>query len=381
MLRCLLFITLNLLASLSLAVDLHYYLGTENAYARKVPTPEAHLGFQIGSRHLYHHEVLSYCQQLAEHSPRVKLVEYARSHGQRPLIYLLITSPANHQKLDAIREQHLKLADPENSPSLELDSLPAVIWMGYGVHGNEPSATNAAPVVAYHLAAGKGKAITDLLENTVILLDPCLNPDGFERFAHWANNFRGNIANPDPQHREHRESSPTGRTNYYWFDLNRDWLPTQHPESQGRLAVYHQWLPNVVLDYHEMGGDSTYFFQPGVPTRMHPLTPASNLELTRRFAQYHANALDRLGSLYFTEERFDDYYMGKGSTYPDLHGAIGILFEQASAGDKSRPTVKVNSSFTLPYAIKFVLPSRALKPRTNIAWIYSNISATFTGTL
>ena len=121
-----------------------------------------------------------------------------------------------------------------------------------------------------------------------------------------------------------------GRTNYYWFDLNRDWLPLAHPESQGRLKLFHQWKPNVVLDFHEMGGTSTFFFQPGIPARTNPLTPATNRELTKRMAIEHAKAMDSANELYFTEEQYDDFYMGKGSTYPDLHGAVGVLFEQGS---------------------------------------------------
>jgi hypothetical protein len=221
--------------------------------------------------------------------------------------------------------------------------------MGYGVHGNEPSASNVAPLVAYHLAAGMGETHQSLLRNLVVLLDPCLNPDGFERFAHWANQTRGRVASADPEHREHQEPWPRGRTNYYYFDLNRDWLPAQHPETHGRLAIYHQWKPNLVLDFHEMGSNSTYFFQPGVPRRNHPLIPATNLELTRGLARYHARALDRLGSLYFTEEQFDDFYPGKGSTYPDLHGGVGVLFEQASSRGQVQETShgKITFAFTI----------------------------------
>ena len=300
-------------------------------YDPQIPTPREYLKFDIGERHLQHHELIGYLTKLAELSPRVTLSEYARSHGRRPLIMLTITSPENHARLDAIREAQLKLADPSQTGDVELADLPAIINMGYGIHGNEPSASNVVPLVAYHLAAGRGEAHERLLQDLVILIDPCLNPDGFDRFAHWANNHRGMVLNPDPRHREHQEPWPSGRTNYYWFDLNRDWLPAQHPESQGRLTAYHKWKPNVVLDFHEMGTDSTYFFQPGAPTRNHPLIPPQTVELTRRFAEFHAAALDRVGSLYFTEERFDDFYVGKGSTYADLHGAVGILFEQASS--------------------------------------------------
>lgn len=190
-----------------------------------------------------------------------------------------------------------------------------VVYLGYSIHGNEASGSNASLLVAYHLAAVRGAEIEDLLARLVILIDPSLNPDGLGRFAHWANMHRGRELVADREHREHREGWPNGRTNHYWFDLNRDWLLAQHPESRARLAQFHRVRPNVLADFHEMGSDSTYCFQPGVPTRQNPLTPARNLELTHRLADFHARARDRAGSLYFTEERFDDFYFGKGSTY------------------------------------------------------------------
>ncbi len=295
-----------------------------------IPTPESYFGFDIGFRHLSHAQVAGYVKALASASDRISIQQYAETHGGRPLLLLTITSPENRNRLNEIRKSHRMLAKP-NADRIELENLPAVINMGYGVHGDESSATNCAPLVAYYLAAAKGKEIEQWLNDCVILLDPSLNPDGFNRFANWANRYRGRTLNPDPQHAEHNQMWPPGRVNYYWFDLNRDWLPLVHPESRGRMKWYHQWKPNVVLDFHEMGTQSTYFFQPGIPERTNPLTPARNQELTRKFATFHAKELDKRGSLYFTQERFDDFYMGKGSTYPDLHGCVGILFEQASS--------------------------------------------------
>ncbi|HJN08154.1 MAG TPA: M14 family metallopeptidase [Pirellulaceae bacterium] len=319
-------------------------------YDPAIPTPRSYLGFEIGERHIQHHQLVGYLRQLASVSDRVTVAEYARSHGRRPLIMLTITAVKNHQEIESIRKRHLRLADPARSAKVAIKPLPAVINMGYSVHGNEPSGGNVAPLVAYYLAAATGEQHQALLDNVVVLMDPCLNPDGFERFAHWANNHRGAVPNPDPNHREHREPWPSGRTNYYWFDLNRDWLPAQHPESQGRLAMYHRWKPNVVLDFHEMGTDATYFFQPGVPARNNPLTPSRTFKLTRQFARHHAAALDGIGSLYYTEERFDDFYMGKGSTYPDLHGAVGILFEQASS--RGHLQESVNGPVSFPFTIR-----------------------------
>jgi hypothetical protein len=310
------------------AEDLGYFLPEDVEYDPKFKSPQEFFGFGIGERHLQHFELIAYLRHLSN-SPRVKWVDYGKTHGNRPLCVLQISSAKNIKEIDSIRESHLSFVDPDSDADPK--TVPAVIWMGYGVHGNEPSASNAAALLAYHLIAGKSKQHGRILSSCVILLDPCLNPDGFDRFANWANAHRGKIANSDPQHREHNEQNPTGRTNYYWFDLNRDWLPLQHPESQGRAKLFNQWRPNVVLDYHEMGANSSYFFQPGVPSRSNPWTPDSNLELTRVFANYHAKALDKIGSLYFTEEKFDDFYIGKGSSYPDVRGSVGILFEQASA--------------------------------------------------
>ena len=303
------------------------------AFDDSIPTPREFLGFDIGYRHLSHAQVAGYVRKLAEVSDRFSVKQYGSTHGGRPLLMLTITSQQNRERLDEIREAHRKMTKPngDDGEPESFDSLPAIINMGYGVHGDEPSATNTAPLVAYYLAAAQGDEIDQWLNDCVILLDPSLNPDGFNRFANWANRYRGVVLNPDPAHAEHNQMWPPGRVNYYWFDLNRDWLPVVHPESQGRLNNYHQWKPNVVLDFHEMGTNSTYFFQPGIPQRTNPMTPARNQELTRLFASYHAKDLDKRGSLYFTQERFDDFYMGKGSTYPDLHGCVGILFEQASS--------------------------------------------------
>ncbi|MFK7768724.1 MAG: M14 metallopeptidase family protein [Mariniblastus sp.] len=295
-----------------------------------IPTPKQFFGFDIGFRHLTHAQVADYVRKLSESSDRITHDQYATTHGGRPSLMLTITSKSNREKLKKIKQSHRQLTKT-NSDKINIDDLPAVINMGYGVHGDEPSATNCAPLVAYYLAAAKGPEVEKWLDSCVILLDPSLNPDGFNRFANWANRYRGKTLNADPQHAEHNQMWPPGRVNYYWFDLNRDWLPLVHPESRGRLNWYHQWKPNVVLDFHEMGTNSSYFFQPGIPERTNPLTPARNQELTRKFAEFHGKALDKIGSLYFTQERFDDFYMGKGSTYPDLHGCVGILFEQASS--------------------------------------------------
>ena len=228
--------------------------------------------------------------------------------------------------------------------------MPVVTYMGFSIHGNEPSGSNASLLVAYYMAAAEGPEIDNMLRNSVVLLDPSFNPDGLNRFATWANMHKSQNINPDPADREYSEVWPGGRTNHYWFDLNRDWLPLQQPESQNRIAKYHLWKPNVLTDHHEMSTNSTFFFQPGVPQRTHPLTPELNQELTAKIGEYHANALDSIGSLYFTKEGYDDFYYGKGSTFPDINGGIGILFEQASSRGHAQESD--HGVLTFPFTIK-----------------------------
>jgi len=169
------------------------------------------------------------------------------------------------------------------------------------------------------------------LNDTVVLIDPAINPDGLDRFTTYVNNHRSMVTVTDPNDMSHNEIWPNGRTNHYWFDLNRDWLLLTQPESRARIAQFQAWQPHIVTDHHEMGPSATFFFQPGVPERTNPLIPKRNVELTTRIAEYHAKALDAVGQPYYSKESFDDFYPGKGSTYPDLHGSIGILFEQARA--------------------------------------------------
>jgi hypothetical protein len=291
-------------------------------------SPADFFGFPIGSRHLRHDQVHAYFQYLAEHSDRAKAIPYGQTHGRRPLSVLAISDAGHIKQLDLQRNKRSELTTG-NVAKVPDDSL-LVMYLGYSVHGDEASAMNAAPLVAYHLCSSLSDEAGAWLKQGIYLVDPALNPDGIDRFANWANENRGRFPSPQGIDREHIQPWPGGRTNYYWFDLNRDWLPLAHPESRGRLRLFHQWKPNVVLDFHEMGGTSTYFFQPGVPARTNPLTPRRNQELTQQLAIEHAKALDDANELYFTKEQFDDFYMGKGSTYPDLHGAVGILFEQGS---------------------------------------------------
>ncbi|SHF94104.1 Zinc carboxypeptidase [Fodinibius roseus] len=308
-----------------------YYLPQDVTYDSSVPTPEEVLGTVPGQWHVRHDQLVQYMRAVAGASDRVTLHEFGKTHEDRTLLYLTVTSPENHSNIEEIRRDHLALTDPNRSGELNTETMPVVLYMGYSIHGDEPSGSNASMLVAYHLAAAQGTEIEQKLANSVVILDPSLNPDGLNRFASWANTHKSKNVVSDPNSLELNQRWPGARTNHYWFDLNRDWMLVQHPTSQGRIDNFHRWMPNILTDHHEMGTNSTFFFQPGIQSRTHPITSQENQDLTKAIAEYHADKLDREKRLYYSQESYDDFYYGKGSTYPDVNGGIGILFEQGSS--------------------------------------------------
>lgn len=326
----------------SFSLDLNYYLTNVDEYNQKIATPEAILGFQVGGWHATPSQIERYFQYLSDNSPRVKVEITGYTHEKKPLMLVYISSAENIKNLEQIRKRHLT--------GDKSDSTPNITWMGYSVHGNEASGSNASLLFGYHFASANDEKTKQQLSQQVIILEPMLNPDGLARFAHWVNMYRSKSPNADPKTMEHNEVWPQGRTNHYWFDLNRDWLLLQHPESQARVRQFHRWRPHVLTDFHEMGTNSSYFFQPGVPSRQNPLTDEDNYKMTATIAKFHAKSLDDIGSLYYSKENFDDFYYGKGSTYPDAHGSVGILFEQASSRGHVQENIFGEVSF--PFAIK-----------------------------
>ncbi len=327
---------------------LDYFLPDNVTYNKDIPTPEQFFGQQLGEWHLTHDQILLYMKEITKISDRAIIQEYARSWENRPLVQVIFTSEKNQKKLDELKQLHIKHANPDENISNE--NVPLVVSLTYGVHGNESSGPNSSVLTAYYLAAAEGEKIDNLLENTIVLVDPCLNPDGFTRHSTWVNMHQSATVSANGDSRQFREVWPGGRTNHYWFDLNRDYLLLVNPESRGRVAKFHEWLPNIVTDHHEMGPNSTFFFQPGVPSRNNPMTPENNYVLTHEIAKYHARFLDKIGSVYFSEEQFDDYYFGKGSSYPDINGSVGILFEQSGFRGRYRETS--NGLKSLAFGIK-----------------------------
>ena len=301
-------------------------------YNRSIPKPEEIIGHQIGTSHTRTDQVVDYFEALASRSNRIILNDHALTHEGRRLIHAIVTHPDNHENLETIREGNLKLSDKPNSMSdQDLNKMPLVAYLGFSIHGDEASGTEASLLLLYHLAAGSGKQIDDILKNTVLIIDPMFNPDGRDRFVNWVNGNRGRVPTSDTQDREHNQPWPRGRTNHYLFDMNRDWLPVTQPESNGRIKLFHHWRPQFLLDAHEMGSNSTFFFQPGISSRNNPNTPKGTLELANKLIPFHAKRLDSIQSMYYSQQSYDDFYYGKGSTFGDIHGSVGILFEQASS--------------------------------------------------
>ena len=334
---------------LNAQVGLDYYLGDLSEYNKSIPTPLSVIGHEVGEFHISHDKLSHYVQEISRASNRVKLVNRGKSYENRTSWLMIITSESNHSRLEEIRKQHLELSNSKNK-DIDVSNMPIVVYQGFSVHGDEPSGSNASLPLMYHLIASNSQETIELLENTIILLDPSFNPDGLQRFSQWANSNKNQSLTADSNDREYNQYWPRGRTNHYWFDLNRDMLPNQLVETNAKVKTFTEWLPNILTDHHEMGTNSSFFFQPGVPERKNPLISDINQALTREIGTYHEKALNSIGSLYYSEEDYDDFFFGKASTYPDANGSIGILFEQGSS--RGHIQESVNGLLTFPFTIR-----------------------------
>ena len=297
-----------------------------------VPAPVDVLGYHIGEHFTRAADMVDYMQQLAESSKRVAVQRYGQTHQRRPLMTLTITSESNHQNLNQILRDNRALADPSltNTSRIEqiIDSNPAVVWFSYNVHGNEPSPMETAMQVAYTMAAAQNDEVQEILDKVVLVIDPLLNPDGHERYVNWYQQTRGAepISNLDAA--EHHEPWPGGRTNHYLFDLNRDWLWLEQPESEARLEIYNRYLPQLHIDFHEQGLRSPYFLGAG-DEPYNTNIPDATRRWIHKYGEANARVFDQYGRVYSSRERFDYLYPGYGKVLPVYHGAIGMLAEQA----------------------------------------------------
>lgn len=305
-------------------------------YDAAIPSVKDVLGYESGDRITWPYNVRRYFDALAAAAPeRVRIFDYAETWEGRGLFYVAISSPENIARLEEIGADIRRLSDPRSLEGGEAEaliaSLPGTVWLGYGVHGNEISSTDAGMMTAYHLlAAGNDERTGDILANTIVFIDPMQNPDGRARFIHGFEMAEGLAEDSSRLAADHDEPWPGGRTNHYLFDMNRDWFAMTQPESRGRVAALQRWYPLAVVDLHEMGGDSTYYFAPGaVP--FNPHMTDTQIESLHLFGRTNAKWFDKFGFDYFTREVFDALYPGYGDSWPSFYGAIGMTYEQASA--------------------------------------------------
>ena len=300
-----------------------------------VPSPESFLGYPVGERFTPHHQVVAYLRLLADRSPRLTLEEYGKTYEDRPLVLVTASSPKNLARREELQGMYRDLSESRDLSRNEAQrlvvELPVVVWLSFNIHGDEPSPSEAAMSLAYRLAADGSSETRKLLDESVVLIDPCLNPDGRDRYVGWFRGVTGRRPDPEPGAREHHQPWPGGRYNHYLFDLNRDWAWLTQAESRARIPVYLAWKPQVHVDFHEMWANSTYFFFP--PERpIHPLLSSQVKRWGDRFGEGNARAFDARGWRYFTEESFDLYYPGYGDSWPSFHGATGMTYEQAGHG-------------------------------------------------
>ena len=306
-------------------------LSCSSSFAQTAPSPEAFLGYRLGAHFTPHHRVVEYFRAVAAAVPdRVQVEQYGSTYEGRPLVMAYVASPDNLRRLESIRRNNLRLAGVLRDSGVADEHGPVIVWLSYNVHGNEPASTEAAMKTLYALVdpAGAGKG---LLEHAVVIIDPCINPDGRDRYVNWYNDVVGAQPNPDPASREHQEPWPRGRSNHYNFDLNRDWAWQTQVETQQRLKKYNSWLPQVHVDYHEQGYNNPYYFAPAAEPYHDVITPWQR-EFQVTIGKNNARYFDRNGWLYFTKEEFDLFYPSYGDTYPIYNGAIGMTFEQGGIG-------------------------------------------------
>ena len=290
--------------------------------SQNIKSPSEFLGYELGTRFTRHHQVVDYYEYLSKAaSSFMKLEEYGKTNEQRKLLLAYISSEENINKLEQIRQEHMETTEGKGNPSI------AIVWLGYNVHGNESVSTEASMQTIYELLTQK----QEWLKNTVVIIDPCINPDGRDRYVNWYNQYKNTPFNSDPNSKEHREGWWNGRSNHYMFDLNRDWAWAVQVESQQRLKVFNKWLPHVFADFHEQGVDDPYYFPPAAEP-YHEVITKWQRDFQVTVGKNHAKYFDNNGWYYFTKEFFDLLYPSYGDTYPMYNGAIGMTYEQGGSG-------------------------------------------------
>jgi hypothetical protein len=303
-------------------------------FADAVPTPEQFLGYRLGDRFTAWDQILRYFDELQRKSDRITVQQFGETYEHRPLVYAVITSPKNRAALDSIKGNLAELSRGDQTSETRAkeiaSSTPAVVWLAFGVHGDESSSAEAAMLTASYLLSGSSEA-ESLLDRCVVIIDPLQNPDGRERYVQWFRRTLGMEPNPNPDAFEHTQPWPGGRYNHYLIDMNRDWAWTSQQETRARVALYHQWNPQVFVDFHEMGYQSSYFFPPDA-SPINANLPKDEEKWLEVFGRANAAGFSKKGWPFFVAERFDLFYPGYGDSWPALHGAVGMTYEVAGHG-------------------------------------------------
>ena len=294
----------------------------------QLQSPEQFLGYKIGTKYTAHHQLVAYFKHVAKEMPQnMKLTQYGLTNEGRPLYLAYVSTAENIGNLENIRTNNLRLALQNNDNIAGNTATPVIVWLSYNVHGNETSSTEASMLTLYALIDPSNAQTKQWLQNTVVIIDPCLNPDGRERYVNWYTSVIGREYNPVPYSREHVEPWPGGRSNHYYFDLNRDWAWQTQIESRQRVKQYNQWLPQVHVDFHEQSYNQPYYFAPAAEP-YHEVITKLQRDFQKTIGRNHARYFDKNGWLYFTGERFDLFYPSYGDTYPIYNGSIGMTYEQ-----------------------------------------------------
>lgn len=299
----------------------------------QLKSPEEFLGYKIGTHYTPHWKIVSYFQYVANTLPAtVKIQQYGETNEGRPLLATFIGTAEHIENLESIRANNIRLANQSRDKMAAIeDGTPAIVWLSYNVHGNETSSSEASMLTLYDVANPANAKTKEWLKNTIVVIDPCINPDGRDRYVNWFNSVVGKQYNPRIDSREHREPWPGGRTNHYNFDLNRDWAWQTQVESQQRLKLYNQWLPQVHVDFHEQGINNPYYFAPAAQP-YHEVITQWQRDFQVTIGKNNAKYFDNNGWLYFTKEVFDLFYPSYGDSYPIFNGGIGMTYEQGGGG-------------------------------------------------
>ncbi|WP_183561885.1 M14 metallopeptidase family protein [Mucilaginibacter sp. SP1R1] len=315
-------------------------------FAQKVQSPDEFLGYKLGDQFTPHYRIVDYFKYIAQASKNVKLQQFGTTNEGRPLLAMFIASDENIGRLEEIRHNNLRLAGIE-SGGAAIANAPVITWLSYNVHGNEPASSEAAMWTLFDLVDPANSTTKTWLKNSVVVIDPCLNPDGRDRYVHFYNSVRGAVPDANPTAREHVEPWPGGRINHYYFDLNRDWAWQAQKETQARVGLFNQWLPEVHVDYHEQGYNAPYYFAPAAEPYHKDITQwQRDFQVT--IGKNNAKYFDQNGWMYFTKQEFDLLYPSYGDTYPLYNGSIGMTYEQG--GISAGLAVLTRSGDTLTFA-------------------------------